>query len=750
MAYTEVFLKTATLAFDQLYTYEVSDEERAKLKPGIRVLVPFGKGDRQEEAIVNRLDPELPSGEKTISYKKILKILDEEAVLHKDQLELIYQMRIRYSCTYGDAARLMLPPGAGANVGKRRERTAILTNPAEAIELLNGGLVDYMNQVHVLEFLLNYGESSIPDIMAACQISRSTLNTLKKKEWIEFGEREAAIPEADEMPDIDFPPEPTRGQQAALAVLGDALSGADDRRIKEYLLRGITGSGKTEVYLQLCAKVLEKGQTAIILVPEISLTPQMTHRFRSRFGAEVAVIHSRLSLRERYDQWLKILRQEVSLVVGARSAIFSPLENLGLVVIDEEQESSYQSEMKPKYHARTVARLRVRDREAILLLGSATPDVESYHRTETGRSILLELHDRPGTAVLPEAKIVDMREEQARGDYSVFSQELRLAMEDAFAKGEQVLLFLNRRGYAGIWICPDCGKSIICPNCSVAMTYHLAFRNRPASLQCHYCGRSEAPSSLCHHCHGKRMNAFGLGTEQVEEVFKKEFPDRRILRMDQDTTTGRGSHHEIVKAFHEHEADVLLGTQMIAKGHDFPLVTVVGILGADQLLLQNDFRAKERAFQLITQAAGRAGRADKPGRVYIQSFDVDDYALRHALAQDYIAFYRDEIVFREAMLYPPFSTMGQVLVSSPDDRQAKYECQMARQLAIDFANKHYQKDRIEFTPLSRSRISRISRRYRWQFTLKAKNARDLVDCFWQINQMKLDEDARLSMDLDPA
>ncbi len=749
MPYIEVFLKSATLAFDFLYTYEVTQDEHRLLKPGVSVYVPFGKGNRQEEAIVWRLDPETADPDK-IKYKRIIAIADQEAYLLEDQLELIRQLQIRYSCTYGDAARLMLPPGAGSVIGKRRERTARLTNPDETIMMLDSGLVDYMNQIHVLEFLLNYGESSITDIMAACQVSRSTLNTLKKKEWIEFGEREAAIPQIESLPEIEAAPQPTPGQQAALAVLTDALDGADDRSIKEYLLRGITGSGKTEVYLQLCAKVLERNQTAIILVPEIALTPQMTHRFRARFGAKVAVMHSRLTLRERHDQWLKILRGEVSLVVGARSAVFSPLENLGLIVIDEEQESSYQSEMKPKYHARTVARLRVRNRNSILLLGSATPDVESYHRTQTGRSILLELHDRPGTAVLPETKIVDMREEHARGDFSIFSQELRQAMEEAFAKDEQVLLFLNRRGYAGIWICPDCGKSVTCPNCSIAMTYHLAFRNRPASLQCHYCGRTETPNNLCHHCHGKRMNAFGLGTEQVEEVFLKEFPERKILRMDQDTTIGRGSHHEIVKAFHNHEADVLLGTQMIAKGHDFPLVTVVGILGADQLLLQNDFRAKERAFQLITQAAGRAGRADKPGRVFIQSYDVDDYALRHALAQDYLGFYKDEIAFREAMSYPPFSTMGQVLVSGTDDRQTRYECQAARQIALDFAKNYLAKEKIEFTPVSRSRITRVNRRYRWQFTLKAANARHLVLCFDQINQMKAAEEVRISMDLDPA
>ncbi len=747
MAYIDVFLKTATVAFDALYTYEVTDEEHALLRPGMLVTVPFGRGDRTEEAIVFSVEPREIQDD--INYKSITAILDTEAALLADQLDLIEQLRIRYSCTYGDAARLMLPPGAGHRSAKRRERTAYLANTAEAIELLNAGMVDYMNQIHVLEFLLNYGESAVTDVLAACQITISTLNTMRKKGWLLFGEREAAVPTEDELPEADTPPAPTPGQKNALTTLVAALD-SDSRRIREYLLRGITGSGKTEVYLQLSAEVLERGKTAIILVPEISLTPQMTDRFRARFGDRVAVIHSRLTQRERHDQWLKILRQEVSLVVGARSAIFSPLENLGLIVIDEEQEGSYRSEMKPKYHARTVARLRVRGAGALLLLGSATPDVESYHRTETGRSNLLELSDRPGSSLLPEAKIVDMRDELGAGNFSPFSRELHVAMEEAFSKGEQVILFLNRRGYAGIWMCPDCGKSVSCPHCSVAMTYHMAFRNRPASLQCHYCGLSEAATNLCRNCGGKRMQAFGLGTEQLEEQFKQIFPEQRILRMDQDTTIGRGSHHEIVNAFRRREADVLLGTQMIAKGHDFPRVTVVGILAADQLLALNDFRAKERAFQLITQAAGRAGRADRPGRVYIQAFDSEDYALKHALAQDYEAFYRDEILFRQTMLYPPFSSLGQVLLSGQDDREVRATCETLRTELQGELRRRGLDRYVEFTPISRAAIARIKRRYRWQFTLKAEEARQIVFCFEQLQKMKLGEHIRLSLDLDPA
>lgn len=751
MSYAVVFLMEASPAFDKLYTYKIPESLVGLLQEGNRVSIPFGRGDSKREAMVFSTDLDTIEVDPSIQYKEILELLDDgEIQLYEDQLDLIQQMRIRYSATYGDVARLMLPPGAGSNVNKRKERTAYLVDVAASIDLLNTGSIAYMNQVHVLEYLINYGESSTSDILAACQVSMSTLNTMKKKAWLDFSSREAAIPEEEIHIEASQAPEATEGQAKALDCLKSAVHGGDDRLIKEYLLRGITGSGKTEVYLQLSAEVLAAGKTAIILVPEISLTPQMTHRFQARFGRDVAIIHSRLSLRERYDQWLRILRQEVRLVVGARSAIFSPLKNLGLIVIDEEQESSYQSDMRPRYHARTVARLRVRDRDAILLLGSATPDVESYYRTTIGRSILLDLPDRPGSSTLAETVIVDMREERLQGNYSPFSDALRQAMRTAFSKNEQVLLFLNRRGYAGNWLCPDCGKSIICPNCSVAMTYHKAFRNRPDSLQCHYCGRLEEAKHSCPHCHSKQMQALGFGTEQVEELFRTEFPDQKILRMDQDTTTGRGSHHEIVQAFHRHEADVLLGTQMIAKGHDFPLVTVVGILGTDQLLLQNDFRAKERAFQLITQAAGRAGRAELAGRVFVQAFDIDDYALKHALNQDYEAFYNDEIIFRKAMAYPPFEVMGQVQISHPDDRIAREECEQLRSRLMKFRASHYDEESLDITALSRSPIYRLNRRYRWQFNLKAKSAQILVAAFYQINHIQLAADARLALELDPA
>lgn len=752
----EVFLKEATPAFDKLYIYQVPAELAASVSCGMRVLLPFGKGNRQQEAFVWSVDPDVKPSEKPIEYKLISELPDAAAVLTEDQLRLIAGLRIRYTCTYGEAAKLMIPPGAGVRVHQKREQTVYLSKPAEAIDLLNNGSLTYMRQVHVLEFLLNYGESAVSDVLAACQISRSTLNTMKKKDWLTFSERDMP-PDSNETEDnaasyVKTPtvPLPTAGQAAALDRLNAALGGADERRIKEFLLRGITGSGKTEVYLQLCKSVLDKGKTAIILVPEISLTPQMTGRFRNRFGGDVAVIHSRLTPRQRYDQWQRILNQSVRLVVGARSAVFSPLKDLGLIVIDEEQEGSYQSEMKPRYHARTVARLRVRDEPALLLLGSATPDIESYFRTESDRSVRLELQERPGAAALPEAKIVDMREEVRAGNLSVFSRELAAAMEDSFSKQEQVILFLNRRGYAGVWICPDCGYSRFCPNCSVSMTYHMAFRNRPDSLQCHYCGRAEAARTACPKCSENHMHAFGLGTEQVETMFKDMFPNQRILRMDQDTTVGRGSHHEIVQAFSERKADVLLGTQMIAKGHDFPDVTTVGILGTDQLLLQNNYRAKEKAFQLITQAAGRAGRSDLGGRVYIQAFDVDDYALQHAVKQDYLSFYQDEIRFRKSLLYPPFTTMGLVLVSNLSNIVAEADCRELIRALQAYLNAVSGTASVELSPVARSPLARMNRRYRWQFTLKANQAQLIVACFTHLQQQKLSDETRVSVELDPA
>ncbi len=748
--YAEVFLKEATLAFDKLYTYKVHESLIPVLQVGMPILVPFGRGNRDEEAYVWRILDKLDNADESISYKEITTVKENYQVLHEDQLDLIAQMRIRYSCTYGEAAKLMLPPGAGSTVKERVERTAYVINTEEVLDQLNSGSIRYMKQVHVLEYLITYGESSVSDILASCQVSISTLNTLKKKGWLLFSKREIVLDVKEPSISRTTPPVPTSSQKEALEQLQNAVDGKDQRRIKEYLLKGITGSGKTEVYLQLAAKVLEKGKTAIVLVPEISLTPQMTDRFQARFGKDVAIIHSRLTARERYDQWQSILRQEVRLVVGARSAIFSPLQNIGCIVIDEEQETSYQSEMKPRYHARTIARLRVRDKDAILCLGSATPDVESYYRTTIGKSILLDLPERPGTAVLPKTHIVDMREEHKRGNYSVFSAQLERALEECFNRGEQAILFLNRRGFAGVWLCQDCGQSVICPNCSVAMTYHTSFRDRPDSLQCHYCGLTKMAEPICTHCKTDSMQAIGVGTEQVESLFKEVFPEQTILRMDQDTTVGRGSHQEIIEAFRKKEADVLLGTQMIAKGHDFPQVTVVGILMADQLLLQNDFRAKERAFQLITQAAGRAGRKDLAGEVYVQSYDIDDFALKHALNHDFDSFYHDEILYRQKMMYPPYATMGLVLVSSFDDRLAKDSCHELRQIAIDFSSRSFKEEQISFTPMSRSRLKRLNRRYRWQFTLKSDDAYYLARVFSYLSRIKLDTDVRLSIELDPA
>ena len=532
-------------------------------------------------------------------------------------------------------------------------------------------------------------------------------------------------------------------------ILKAADQPLDKQNDREFLLHGITGSGKTEVYMQVAEKILAHGMSAIILVPEISLTPQMTNRFGRRFGSKVAVLHSRLTQRQRWNEWNRIRCGDATLVVGARSAIFAPVDALGLIVIDEEQEHTYQSETKPRYHAGAIARLRTRDTNAILVLGSATPAVETYYRTTVGKSTLLQLADRPGSAILPQTQIVDLRAELAAGNRSVFSRPLREAMQQAFSKGEQCMLFLNRRGYAGVFICRDCGSAVICPACDVTMTYHRSKDQKRDRLTCHYCGHTERPPQICPQCGSDQVGGVGIGTQQAEQAFLDLFPNRRVLRMDQDTTTGRLSHHDILHSFQHGEADVLIGTQMIAKGHDFPTVTVVGILLADQLLGLNDFRAAERAFQLITQAAGRAGRGDKTGYVYIQTYDIDHYALICAAEQDYTAFYNWELPFRKTMDYPPFGFLGLVGIRSTEYSLGQKTAKKVEQIMRRFQSQYKCLKNVQILSVCPAPIGRINNRYRWQILLKSPSDYEIALIFHRVARLDLPDKVYLTLQLDP-
>jgi primosomal protein N' (replication factor Y) len=525
----------------------------------------------------------------------------------------------------------------------------------------------------------------------------------------------------------------TEAQRAALAPIAEALS---DRRHQTFLLHGVTGSGKTEIYLQAIQQCLSQGREAIVLVPEIALTPQMVERFKSRFGARVAVLHSRLSQGERYDEWRKIREGRAQVAVGARSAVFAPFSRLGLLVIDEEHETSYKQEESPKYHARDVAIERARIQGAAVVLGSATPSLESYAAAVREEAVIVHsppiryiaLPERVGARPLPDVHIVDMREELRHGNRAMFSRALKSALEKRLERGEQTVLLLNRRGYATFIMCRSCGYTCICPHCDIALTYHLGSRN----LRCHYCGHAEPEPAICPSCQSTHIRFFGTGTQKVEEALATTFPGIRVIRMDVDTTAEKGAHEKWLTLFRERKADVLLGTQMVAKGLDFPDVTLVGVLAADAALRLPDFRAAERTFQLLTQVAGRAGRHELPGEVIIQTYDPAHVSVSSVVTHDYAGFVRQELQARRLLGYPPFGRLIAVtfahesvpVLLSVAEMFAERMRERARDARLSTASRPESTDGIEILGPVPSPIPRLKDRYRFQCMVKYRGTVD--------------------------
>lgn len=483
-----------------------------------------------------------------------------------------------------------------------------------------------------------------------------------------------------------------------------------------FLIHGVTGSGKTEIYLQTIEAKLKEGKEAIVLVPEISLTPQMVERFKSRFGSEVAVLHSALSSGEKYDEWRKIERKEARVVVGARSAVFAPLENLGIIIIDEEHEASYKQEDNPRYHARDVAIWRANKYQCPVVLGSATPSLESFARAKKGVYTLIELPSRVNNRAMPEVSVVDMREELRKENRTEFSTELLEKIKDRIAKKEQTVLMLNRRGYSSFVMCRDCGYVVECPNCDISLTYHQSSNQ----MKCHYCGHEERVPQKCPSCEGEHIRYFGTGTQKVEESLTKLIPEARVIRMDVDTTRTKGAHEKLLKSFRNHEADILLGTQMIAKGLDFPDITLVGVLNADTMLHLPDFRASERTFQLLTQVSGRAGRHERTGEVVVQSYNPEHYSIEFAKKHDFIGFYNHEMQLRKMGSYPPFYYLTMINVSDENEMKAIRTIQEMAQ----FLRGKLGPDAVVLGPVP-STITRIKNKYRYQCIIKYKIEPDL-------------------------
>ena len=693
--YANVILDRASDALDHVFTYAVP--EGLDVRVGQQVRVPLG-GGRADGFIVElteacALEPE--------RVRPLLGARFEEPVLLPEMLDLAAWMRARYNCNLVEALRLMLPSGMRrGSVGARTQRMAHLKDP--------NATARGARQKEALD-RLRAGDAP------AAQFSAQALRALEKRGAVEIYRQGVRRAPAALRGDALGDPPLTRAQRRAVDAVCAALGQGGGR----FLLHGVTGSGKTEVYIRLVRAALQAGKSAVVLVPEIALTPQMVMWFHQRFGADAAVLHSGLSEGERRDEWLRIRDGEARVVIGARSAVFAPVQRLGAIVVDEEHESSYQSDRRPRYDAREVAWRRAQAAGAVLVLGSATPSVASYMRAmpgvrEENRLTLLELPERVGGRPLPEIEVVDMRREFERGNRSIFSARLSEALRACLDSGRQAMLLINRRGHSSFVSCRKCGHVVKCEQCDVSMTYHQAENE----LRCHYCGASRPVPRKCPACESPYIRYFGVGTEQVVEEVKRQLPQAVVLRMDADVTRRKDAHAAILDAFRRGEADVLVGTQMIAKGLDFPNVTLSGVVAADMTLNLPDYRSVERTFQLITQMAGRAGRAGHPGRVILQTYEPEHYGIRLAATQDFRAFYLRESAYRRSALYPPFTVIARLVFSAAGEAAAREAALRAEAKLGEFLDRGgHRPDIVQMRALE-CPVGRLRGEYRHQVFLK--------------------------------
>lgn len=610
-----------------------------------------------------------------------------------------------------------------ADVSVRYEKfvalSEALTDEPNRIKTALVSLKSSPKQAKILRFLSKYSGQEIKqsDLLKTSNSAIGSLQSLEEKNLIRIFEKEKIRNPYDRSFPAPVPITPNAEQQNITDKIAHAIA---DAKYQTFLLHGITGSGKTQIYIEAIKKILEAGKTAIVLVPEISLTPQAVERFKSYFGDQVAVWHSRMSLGERFDAWRKIHTDDFKIVIGARSAVFAPLKNLGLIVVDEEHENTYkQSDSAPKYHARDVAVIRATFNQAVVILGSATPSIESFYNAQSGKYCLVQLTKRIQDVPLPEVEIVDLRQEKlihTEGWEPVLSKPLRDHIRDAIQKNHQIILYQNRRGYATFIECYQCGFVAECPRCSITLTYHASRQ----TLLCHYCGHKQASLKQCPKCFNPFLSNLGVGTQKVEEILKQTFSDAKTIRMDLDTTTQKGSHERILEKFRSNEAQILLGTQMVAKGLDFENVTVVGVISADTSLLLPDFRASERTFQLLTQVAGRAGRKNKLGKVVIQTFNPNRPAIKHARLHDYLSFYHEEIGFRKELNYPPFTRLTSILLRSLDEKKVVDHSGQFYDILRNEASKHaWPPHQFDILGPTAAPILKIRNYFRWYILIKA-------------------------------
>ena len=775
----EVVLNSPTRATDRTYQYAIPDGWQVTV--GMRVVVPFGRGNKTMEAYVLRT----PAQSTLQNLKPISKIIDSRPLFDESMVAMIAFMRHRYFCTYAEAVKSMIPAGVTMKfqqyvtlnplpadqiaeavkhsligeqivsllqehptmeIGRLREATGkknlmatiralerkgIVTVRQTAAEKITDAkqtvvylciereeayrLCEQMGkrapaQARVLEALCEAETIPLSELLEVCQTTHATVRALYQRQIIGYDEVTALSSvisglEESEAPAVVL----TAAQQAVIRQVEQTIG-----QTAAFLLHGVTGSGKTEVYLQLIDTCIAKGRQAIFLVPEISLTPQMVRQVSARFGERVAVLHSALTIRERYDEWKRIQAGEVDVVVGARSAIFAPCRRLGLIIVDEEHESTYKSESSPRYHARELARFRAKQEGAVLLLASATPSIESYYLASTGVYHLLELPERIGDAQLPDIIVADMRTELEKGNRSIFSRVLQQELGRVLEQGKQAILFLNRRGFSSFVSCRACGYVAKCPNCNISLTYHKTNHY----LVCHYCDYKMDMLHSCPSCGSGYIKQFGIGTQRVVDDLAQLFPHATVLRMDADTTAGRQAHARILSQFGAGAADILVGTQMVTKGLDFENVTLVGVLAADMSLYMDDFRAEEKTFDLITQVCGRAGRGNYPGKAIIQTYDPEHEAIRLSRTHNYRAFYEREIAVRKQLCYPPFCEILHLTFAAQEEKTARQAAEtfhqtLCRQVAETQHQAYFQPYHVVPAPLAK-----LNGKFRYRFFIK--------------------------------
>lgn len=739
----EIIIDSNVKTLNKTFDYNIPKEMESNISIGSRVLIPFGKSKRLEEGFVTNIKESTEYEVKDIAKIELQSLTTEKILLSK-------WMAKKYFSNISECMNLMLKPGTTTKnfANRAKNKTGIFVSLAlekeKVQEYILNNKIKSEKQRSILNYLIENDKIMQPELIEKTETSRAIIKTLEKNGIIKLQE-EKVIRNPLENKDIKQTNKLkfTEEQEEAYTKVSNAI---EKQEYKKYLLYGVTGSGKTEIYLQLIEKVINEEKSAIMLVPEISLTPQMINRFIERFGKDIiAVLHSKLSVGERYDSWERIENGEARIVIGARSAIFAPVCNLGIIIIDEEHDSSYKSEMAPRYNAKEVATQIAKYNNIPLLLGSATPDIVTFYKTQNEDIELLKLSKRANNSNLPNVEVVDLKQELANGNRTMISVKLYKLIQENLKNKKQTILFLNRRGFSTFIMCRDCGYVAKCKNCNISLTYH----KKEEKLKCHYCGYEEEVHKICPECRSKKIKYFGTGTQKLELEINKIFPTASTIRMDIDTVTKKNSHEEILEKFNKDKIDILIGTQMIVKGHHFPNVTLVGVVSADGSLNIDDYRASERTFDILVQVAGRAGRENLQGNVIIQTYNPDNYSIQYAKKQNYDEFYNVEIKLRNQLRYPPFCDIIMFGISGETEEiVSKTAEKLYRNLKEQIEKEQIIANVLKPLPAP---IDKIKNRYRWRIIIKAKVNDKLIDIINECLYSKeiLKNNARIIADINP-